>query len=287
MESQEILKTEQKKHLTKEDCKLDRKHFRDKDEQGNEVIEEIDDELLAEWKDEDCGCDEFFPANVERCITYHFYDYDVNLLTEYYRQRGDDFNPKDCIHAYWGLIEMFNDSWIKSPAFVDWNDMRFCINENRVTNFIHNIISPETRVQILEYIIKIVDSICQGNFNRCSWNKKDVLPIYKRLKAESQAAAKVEKQELAIQKAAEKQATKKKNSDFVVTADEILNYACQEVGERQYAIVAMLQYFYSQKPEWANSTLNKKISSIRTNTVINIENKGTLNQIIKSDVSIN
>ncbi len=286
MENQESQKSEQKKRLTREDCKLDRKHFHDKDEQGNEVIEEIDDESLEDWKIEDVGCDVDDRATEEKCRDYYFYDYDKDLLAEYYHQRGQDFNPTEWKYARWGLIKMFNDNWLKSPAFVDWSAMRNCIREDHIEDFIHNIKSAATRVQILEHIIKIVDSICQGSFVRSSWDKKDVLPIYKRLKAESEAAAKVEKQELAKQKAAEKKQEKKKNSDFVVTIDEIMNYANHEAGEHQYAIAAMLRYFCFQKQEWDNSIVRNKIRSLGSKTEISIENNGTLNQNVNSDVSI-
>lgn len=237
---------ENNKITSKRDCLIDRT--------------DISPEDIAAWKEEDCCCDEEFPADREKCITYHCFDYDQEKLEQYYRQiyKGE-FQPRWM--AYWGLKEMFNDGWLKTPAYVDWYSLRSCIWPNAIKEFIHGIYNPQTRIDILNYIIPNLARYIGSD------SAKENKLLYKELLAESKEALKIRKQELAKEKKAKGQ-SKKEKPEYVLTIDEIIQYAKEENPDAASVVRGMLRYFAFEKEGWSNSIIKNKIRSIDNQVIV-------------------
>jgi hypothetical protein len=75
-------------------------------------------------------------------------------------------------------------------------------------------------------------------------------------------AAKIRKQELAKEKAAQRKQTAKEKPEYVLSIEEIINYTEIENPESASAIRAMLRYFATEKPQWNKKTFLNRIRQI-------------------------
>lgn len=289
MESKENQENKKPLRLREEDCKIDWEHFLIEDEDGALVEANISMEeatnMLAEWKKDECSCSEYGLANKESCYMYYIYlhEYDVSKYKQYTRQH----NYTDDNISFWGLQAMFNTGWVKSPAFVDWKDeMKYCIMDNNISNFILGINNPQTRVDILSYLLKNVEYIFMQNA-AMSWDSKEFMKnkklSLKELLERQKEAAKIHKQEQTKQAAEKRKQEKEQQKEFSVTFNEIVEYAEQEAGEHQPAIKAMLRYFCLEKPNWNTKAIRNKIHEIGNQTNISI---GTNNATVIADSNV-
>lgn len=159
---------------------------------------------------------------------------------------------------------MFNDGWIKSPAFVDWNAMGYCISFQSIMNFLQEIVEPQTRVDILAYLIKSAELIYG------KWGKKELTPILKDLLETQKAASKVRKQELARQAAEEraKNTPRKEKPEYVLSVEEIIQYVCEEDVDARQVVSRMLRYFADEKKGWNIKAIKALMEPMKTQQVI-------------------
>ena len=246
-----MVEEQKPKVLRIEDCLIDWTHYPAEDENGN-PIEEDWSERRDEWLHEDCDCNEYSLANRDKCYAYYAFDYDIDKFREWMRQH----KYSDYTIAYWGLERMFDDEWIKSPAFVDWRDMRMVYDIRSIKMFVENRPNFDTRIAILTYFIDNADYL----FGRS--HKQEFLPGLKNLRTIHKAAAKAYKEELAKESAAQRKSTPKEKPEFVLTLDEIIEYVKTKSPESAPAIRAMLYDMMLHKEGWNKPSILKKIDSM-------------------------
>ncbi len=239
------------KKIKKQDCLIDWAHHPAEDENGNPIEEDWTD-LREEWLHDDCECDEYSLADQKKCYRYYSFDYDADKFKEWMRQnKYDEFTI-----AYWGLGKMFDDGWIKSPAFVDWRDLRIVYNINFIKNFVENRPNYDTRIAILTYFIDNAEYL----FGRT--RKHEYLPGLKNLRNRQKEAAKIRKEELAKEEAAQRKKNPKEKPEFVLTLDEIIEYVKTKSPDSAPAIRAMLYDMMLHKEGWYKQSILKKIDSM-------------------------
>ena len=251
--------TQESKRLTLKDCKIDWKNHPAKDENGNPIIEDWT-EHREQWLLEDCECNEDSLANKEICYLYYTFDYDTEKFNQWMRQER---LTKSNI-AYWGLIGMFNDGWIKSPTFVDWRDIFLFFNDDIIKRFVEAIFKLDTRIDILKYFISNAEFLFGKN------RKKELLPGIKNLLNIQQEALKLHKEELKQQEKAEKakNKTQKEKTEYILTLDEIINYVREENPDSAHVIRGMLRFFAMEKSGWSTTAVKKRIEQINQQTLI-------------------
>lgn len=254
----------QQRRLRKEDFLIDWKNYPTIELDGSITYGDAS-ENHDVWLEEDCGGDESSPINKEKCIRYYEFEYDKEMIKQYERQQ--DYSDGTLI--FWGLQQMFNDGWIKSPAFVNWSDLYLCINPRSIGNFIDGIHDRKTGVEILKYLIKMADTIYPSYDIKETKNKLKVLLSRYQAAAQEQARLKAEEKI--------KDRPKKEKPDFIITLDEIIEYAEVENPDSSHTIRAMLRYFKDTKDGWDTATIKKKINAIGDKTTTTINNVGNLN----------
>ena len=85
------------------------------------------------------------------------------------------------------------------------------------------------------------------------------------------AAAKLRKEELKRQAAEEraKNRPQQPKPDYILSLEEIIDYAENESPESAPTIRAMLRYFATEKPKWNNKTLLNQIRQIGQQVTVN------------------
>lgn len=242
----------EEKKLTIEDCLIDWDHYETKDEKGNPVVIAVSKEQQDEWLHEDCGCNEINKADRAKCTAYYTFNYKREKLDAYYESIGKANYVAN--YPIWGLIAMFNDGWLKSPAYVDWADMYMFVGGGGMSHFIHSIKEPQTRVDIMNYMIQR----SSGYDHRGSSTMGD----YKALLAESKEALKIRKQELASQKKA-----KKEKPEYVLSVEEIIQYVREENPDAAPAVRAMLRYFADEKEGWNSKSVKALLEPIKAQNI--------------------
>ncbi len=218
--------------------------------------------------------DERHQADYDSGIQYYLEQHDPDVLDENYW--CGDFDVRDAIVGKYckehcteisdialsGLIEMINDDVIKSPAFVAWERIPCFIgfkfdtySEMELDDWIELIKEPQKRVELLNYWIQSADLLYKYEKKEAVTHLKAMLPKYKE-------AAKIRKQELAKEKAAQRKQTAKEKPEYVLSIEEIINYTEIENPESASTIRAMLRYFATEKPKWNNKTLLNRIRQI-------------------------
>lgn len=224
--------------------------------------------------------DERHQADYDSGIQYYLEQHDPDVLDENYW--CGDFDVRDaivgkyckehcteiCDIALSGLIEMINDDVIKSPAFVAWERIPCFIgfkfdtySEMELDDWIELIKEPQKRVELLNYWIQLADLLYKYEKKEAVTHLKAMLPKYKE-------AAKIRKQELAKEKAAQRKQTAKEKPEYVLSIEEIINYTEIENPESASAIRAMLRYFATEKPRWNNKTLLNRIRQIGQQVIV-------------------
>ena len=219
--------------------------------------------------------DERHQADYDSGIQYYLEQHDPDVLDENYWCA--DYDVRDAIvekycekHntdisdiALSGLIAMINEDIIKSPAFIAWENIPcflnftddICHREMELDDWIELIKEPQKRVDLLNYWIQSADMIFP-------YDKKDAVTHLKAMLPKYKEAAKIRKQELAKEKAAQRKQTAKEKPEYVLSIEEIINYTEIENPESASAIRAMLRYFATEKPQWNNITLLNRIRQI-------------------------
>lgn len=224
--------------------------------------------------------DERHQADYDSGIQYYLEQHDPDVLDENYW--CGDFDVRDAIVGKYckehcteisdialsGLIEMINDDVIKSPAFVAWERIPCFIgfkfdtySEMELDDWIELIKEPQKRVELLNYWIQSADLLYKYEKKEAVTHLKAMLPKYKE-------AAKIRKQELAKEKAAQRKQTAKEKPEYVLSIEEIINYTEIENPESASAIRAMLRYFATEKPRWNNKTLLNRIRQIGQQVIV-------------------
>ena len=238
------------------ECKKKWTYF-DDDGQEKEFTEEEIKKYKPEWMAEDFSCDSNYKISRERAYEYYFYDY-VEEKLKAYRQQFYNSPITNHTYSYWGLISMFNDGWVKSPAFVDWSDMEHgfssILHPNHVRPFIMEIDDYQMRVDILSYFKKIYKSIVP-------YYEKELKPFLDSLLAESKEALRIKKEEVAASKKAQKR-TKlpKEKPEYVVSLDEMLEYYSNE-GD---SLIAFINHCVVNKEDWLNKAVQNRIKKAQT-----------------------
>lgn len=224
--------------------------------------------------------DERHQADYDSGIQYYLEQHDPDVLDENYW--CGDFDVRDAIVGKYckehcteigdialsGLIEMINDDVIKSPAFVAWERIPCFIgfkidtySEMDLDDWIELIKEPQKRVELLNYWIQSADLLYK-------YDKKDAVTHLKAMLPKYKEAAKIRKQELAKEKAAQRKQTAKEKQEYVLSIEEIINYTEIENPESASAIRAMLRYFATEKPRWNNKTLLNRIRQIGQQVIV-------------------
>ena len=275
-----MTENEKTKRLRLQDCKIDWEHYPTEEMDGSITIEDKStdkEQILHEWM-EDCECDEIWKANMQKCRLYHIYSHELD--SDKYAVYAQQEHYSDSNIAYWGLSEMFNDGWLKSPAFVDWKEMLYCVSQRNINNFLLDIYEPQQRVELLTYLIK------NAEFIYGEW-KKEVTPKLKELLETHKAAAKLRKEELKRQAAEErvKNKTKKEKPEYILSVEEIIQYVCEEDADARQVVSRMLRYFADEKKGWNIKAIKTLMEPMKTQQVIfnapvgqvlgNVENMNT------------
>lgn len=256
-----MVEEQKPRRLREEDCLIDWKNHPAEDENGNPIVEDWT-ELRNEWLQEDCECNEYSLGNRERCYRYYSFDYDENLFKQWMKQHNYTENNI----AYWGLERMFDDGWIKSPAFVDWRDMRIIYSLQSIKTFVENRSNYDTRVAILTYFINNADYLFGHT------NKQEYLPSLRNLRDIHKEAAKVYKQEQDRLNAEQRKQAPKEKPEFVLSLDEILEYVKNTNPESAPSIRSMLYYMMLHKEGWNKPAILKKIDAMDGKIVHNGDN---------------
>lgn len=265
------MENELPKRLRVEDCRIDWEHFPVKDLDGKMVVENVSPEeakrRLAEWIEDECSCSEYKLAGKVSCYLYYIYSHGYD--EDKYKQYAQQQNYKEDTIAFWGLQEMFDDEWVKSPAFVDWRDeMKYCIDNRNIRNFILGINNPQTRVEILSHLFKNAEYIFMmeiaRNFEDRDYLKRKKL-ILKQLLETQKAAAKIRKEELKRRETEEraKNKTKKEQPIYSLSVEEIIQYVREENPDAAPAIRGMLRYFADEKEGWNNKAIKAMLEPIK------------------------
>ena len=264
------MENDKPKRLLASDCHIDWKHFEVEDLDGSMVIEDQSadsEKILQSWIEEDCICSEFGLANLDKCYLYFLYsnNYDRHKFAEYAEQRH---YTKQNI-AFWGFSSMINDGWLKSPAFVNWREMGYCVSPMQASlkNLLMDICEPEKRVTLLTYLIKNAEAVYG------KWGKKEFTPALKDMLETHKAAVVVRKQELAKQAAEERKKAKDKQTqqELVISLDEIAEYVNAN-PESAPSIRSMLYYMMLHKEGWNKPAILKKIDAMDGKIVHNGDN---------------
>lgn len=158
------------RRLTLEECRIDWNHFPTREVDGTIDYVMITKQEQDAWKEEDCGYSIVYRVGTDTCVNYFQFGYDLDKLKQYYEERY--WNTEEI--AWRGLIDMFNDGWIKSAAYVDWRyELHFCIDEEHVESFLEQIDKPETRMEILQLIVSNAEYILADEMEK--------LPFYEYL----------------------------------------------------------------------------------------------------------
>lgn len=152
-------KHRKRRYITLDECRINWNHYPIENEDGTIVYETISETLKAQWKRDECGYSACGRVRAEKCIDYFEFEYDKSKLQQYYLQQH--WTQEDIIWA--GLTDMFNDGWLKSAAYVDWNrGLLFCIQPDMIEDFLASIPEPAIRVDILQFIVDNKDYILPG-----------------------------------------------------------------------------------------------------------------------------
>lgn len=218
--------------------------------------------------------DERHQADYDSGIQYYLEQHDPDVLDENYW--CGDFDVRDAIVGKYckehcteisdialsGLIEMINDDVIKSPAFVAWERIPCFIgfkidtySEMVLDDWIELIKEPQKRVELLNYWIQSADLLYKYDKKEAVTHLKAMLPKYKE-------AAKIRKQELDKEKAAQRKQTAKEKPEYVLSLDEIIEYVKTKSPESAPAIRAMLYDMMLHKEGWNKLSTLKKIDSM-------------------------
>lgn len=260
--------TQESKRLTLKDCKIDWKNHPAQDENGNPTIEDWT-EHREEWLREDCECNEYSLANEDCCYLYYKFDYDPEKFEQWRQQNNYSKN----LIAYWGLCRMFDDGWIKSPAFVDWRHFEgvldsiglyIFLRSSDTERFIREFNNPDDRVAILKHFKDNINFIIKDKDTR-----KFMLPVFRNLLSIQQEALKLHNEELKRKAAAEKAKNKtpKEKPEYILSVDEIIHYA-KNNPDAAVAISAMLRYYAFEKEAWFNKTIRDKINEIEKHLLL-------------------
>lgn len=263
------METQEPKRINIKDYKIDWKNHPAKDENGNPIIEDWT-EQREQWLLEDCECNEYSLADRDCCYLYYKFDYDTEKFNQWMQQKNLSKNQI----AYWGLCQMFNDGWIKSPAFVDWRHFEGVLDSiglyiffrsHDTERFIREFNNPEDRVAILKHFIDNIRYIIKDKDVR-----KYMLPTFKNLLNIQQEALKLHKEELKQKAAAEKAKNKtpKEKPEYILTLDEIINYVREENPDAAHVIRGMLRFFAMEKSGWSTAAVKKRIEQINQQTLI-------------------
>ena len=255
------MENEQKpQKLSLDDCLIDWKNHPAEDENGNPITEDWTEQREL-WLEEDCECNEYSLANRQKCFRYYSFDYDEDKFRQWMQQH----NYNEYTIAYWGLERMFEDGWIKSPAFVDWRDMRIIYSLQSIKSFVENRRNYDTRVAILTYFINNADYLFGHT------GKLEILPSLRNLRDVHKEAAKVYKQEQDRIKAAQRKQAPKEKPELVVSLDEIAEYV-KTNPESAPSIRSMLYYMMLHKEGWNKPAILKKIDAMDGKIVHNGDN---------------
>lgn len=219
--------------------------------------------------------DERHQADYDSGIQYYLEQHDPDVLDENYWCA--DYDVRDAIvekycekHntdisdiALSGLIAMINEDIIKSPAFIAWENIPCFLNftddlrhrEMELDDWIELIKEPQKRVDLLNYWIQSADIIFP-------YDKKDAVTHLKAMLPKYKEAAKIRKQELAKEKAAQRKQTAKEKPEYVLSLDEIIEYVKTKSPESAPAIRAMLYDMMLHKEGWNKLSTLKKIDSM-------------------------
>lgn len=260
--------TQESKRLTLKDCKIDWKNHPAKDENGNPTIEDWT-EHREQWLRDDCECNEYYLANRDCCYLYYKIDYDPEKFEQWMQQNNYSKN----LIAYWGLCRMFDDGWIKSPAFVDWRHFEgvldsiglyIFLRSSDTERFIREFNNPDDRVAILKHFKDNINFIIKDKDTR-----KFMLPVFRNLLSIQQEALKLHNEELKRKAAAEKAKNKKpkEKPEYILSVDEIIHYA-KNNPDAAVAISAMLRYYAFEKEAWFNKTIRDKINEIEKHLLL-------------------
>ena len=258
--------TQEPKRLTLKDCKIDWKHY-PLLENGKQII--VDNTHLYQEFLEECECNEIDKADKEVCSKYFLLDYDYEKIQKWMIQE----DVRDDVIALWGLYKMFDDGWIKSPAFVDWKQFDFILRccglyifdrTKDIEQFIQQFQNPEVRVSILTYFKDNINFIIKEKDVR-----KYMLPAIRDSLITHTAALKLHNEELKRKAAAEKAKNKKpkEKPEYILSVDEIIHYA-KSNPDAAVAISAMLRYYAFEKEAWFNKTIRDKINEIEKHLLL-------------------
>ena len=258
--------TQEPKRLTLKDCKIDWKHY-PLLENGKQII--VDNTHLYQEFLEECECNEIDKADKEVCSKYFLLDYDYEKIQKWMIQE----DVRDDAIALWGLYKMFDDGWIKSPAFVDWKQFDFILrccglyifdHTKDIERFIQQFQNPEVRVSILKYFKDNINFIIKEKDVR-----KYMLPAIRDSLITHTAALKLHNEELKRKAAAEKAKNKtpKEKPEYILSVDEIIHYA-KSNPDAAVAISAMLRYYAFEKEAWFNKTIRDKINEIEKHLLL-------------------
>ena len=265
--------TQPSKRLRKEDFRIDWKNYPIEDENGNPITEDCT-KQREEWLFEDCGCDAYRLADKDKCCRYYKFDYDPVKFQQWMQQH----NYSEDLIAYWGLSQMFDDGWIKSPAFVDWRHFGNVLSNiglyifyrsKHTEDFIQEFNNPEDRVAILKHFIDNAKYIIREKDIR-----QYMLPVFKNLLSTHKEAARLHKEALKQQEKAEKAKNKtpKEKPEYILTLDEIINYVREENPDSAHVIRGMLRFFAMEKLGWSTTAVKKRIEQINQSTLVHQTN---------------
>jgi len=110
----------------------------------------------------DFVCDQYHLADTYKCTHFmdilHRYDYVMD-----YHFAHDRVSPTEQEIAAAGLVLMFNSKWLVEPAFVNWNEMKYCVYEIDtyslrdvfvLDKFIEKIEDPKLKMTIIKHLLK-------------------------------------------------------------------------------------------------------------------------------------
>lgn len=138
-----------KRRLTLKDCLQDWTHCPYFDGE-KEIYESLTPDEVEEMRKNSFSysvCDRIYS---DMCYDYFMFDYNNDKIHQYMEEHK--WSEHDV--QFEGLVKMFNDGWLKSPAYVDWKEeMYFAIEPRLIENLLRSIDNPSMRVQILQFIV--------------------------------------------------------------------------------------------------------------------------------------
>ena len=159
-----------KNRITLQDCLEDWSHYAV--QEGNRTVYvSSTPEEVEQMRKESFGYSACERIDQDLCYDYFVFDYNPDKINRYFDEHK--WTTEDI--QYEGLLKMFNDGWIKSPAYVDWKEgLYFAIEPRIIENLLMNIYDPTMRVQILQFIVGNAEYIL---------DKKDIeqIPFYEYL----------------------------------------------------------------------------------------------------------